>query len=291
MLSDGTVLDVGAVTDGEFLKRSGTSITSGAPSASIAPLVVEDANTIAQRNSTTSQRTNIYKTYTNASNYERLGVSVQSGNFVVATEKAGSGGDNILVVQAGSHLYLQSANGTHGWHIRSDTGLFEANGSQGIGAGGRISGLELLASGTKSSMPTSTDTAFIGWSSGPLMYNVNGFVSLPNVALPDWPTATSVGAPSHNLDNGTGRYMQALISSGAGSMTGMSTGAGTSGVSYLFVNENASDTITIKHEDSGSTAANRFHCSTGADIVLSAGQAADVTYVTRISRWRVFKRN
>lgn len=258
----------------------------------LAPLFRDDANTISQRNGTTSQRSNVFKTFTDQSNYERLAVSVQSGNFVFATEKAGTGGDNILVIQAGSHLYLQSANGTHGWHVRSDTGLLESNGSQGIGAGGRVSGLELLAAnGSHSSMPTSTSTAFIGWSSGPLMYNVNGWVSMPNVALPDWPTATSVGAPSNNLDNGTGRYMQRLTSSGAGTMTGMSTGAGTSGVSYLFINTNASDTITIKHEDSGSTAANRFSCSTGADIVLSAGQAADAIYDTSISRWRVFKRN
>jgi len=56
------------------------------------PLFREDANTLAQRNSTTSQTTNIYQTFTDASNYSRLAVfNTGTGSFQIATQAAGTG--------------------------------------------------------------------------------------------------------------------------------------------------------------------------------------------------------
>ncbi len=49
--------------------------------------------------------------------------------------------------------------------------------------------------------------------------------------------------------------------------------------------------IVLKHQDALSTAANRFICSTAADITLTAGQGADAHYDGTAARWRVFKRN
>jgi hypothetical protein len=62
-----------------------------------APLWVEDANTIAQRNSTTTQVAYWYKTFTDASNYERLSVKpgAASGWMQLCAETAGTGTDNI----------------------------------------------------------------------------------------------------------------------------------------------------------------------------------------------------
>lgn len=62
------------------------------------------------------------------------------------------------------------------------------------------------------------------------------------------------------------------------------------GAEHVIVNVGASD-IVLKHEDAASTAANRFLNSTGADITLTANQAADVFYDGTVSRWRAFKRN
>lgn len=59
---------------------------------------------------------------------------------------------------------------------------------------------------------------------------------------------------------------------------------------HIIVNRE-SNNIVLKHEDANSTAANRFLNSTGADITLSANQAADAIYDGTTQRWRVFKRN
>jgi hypothetical protein len=62
------------------------------------------------------------------------------------------------------------------------------------------------------------------------------------------------------------------------------------GEEKVVVNVGSFD-IVLKHQDAGSTAANRFLCSTGADITLTANQAADLLYDDTTQRWRVFKRN
>lgn len=49
--------------------------------------------------------------------------------------------------------------------------------------------------------------------------------------------------------------------------------------------------LTLAHESASSTTTNRFLCSTGADIVLSQNQAADLEYDATTGRWFVYKRN
>jgi len=59
----------------------------------------EAANNFAFRNSTTQQIVNIYNTYTNSSNYERLAITgVQGSSVNITAETAGTGGDNIDIV-------------------------------------------------------------------------------------------------------------------------------------------------------------------------------------------------
>lgn len=58
------------------------------------------------------------------------------------------------------------------------------------------------------------------------------------------------------------------------------------GALIYWVNVGANN-IVIKHEDANSTAANRFLCSTGADITLSANKMAMLWYDTTSDRWRV----
>lgn len=59
---------------------------------------------------------------------------------------------------------------------------------------------------------------------------------------------------------------------------------------HRIINVGAFD-IVLKHEDALSTAANRFLCSTGADITLTPNQGAEILYDTATARWRVFKLN
>lgn len=48
-----------------------------------------------------------------------------------------------------------------------------------------------------------------------------------------------------------------------------------------------SSTITLKHQDAGSAAANRWLSTTGADVALAANQCAFAVYDSASSRWRV----
>ena len=83
-------------------------------------------------------------------------------------------------------------------------------------------------------------------------------------------------------------YFQRWSASGAFNVTGLSLSQ-VDGQEHLIVNTGANN-ITLTHQDALSTAANRFLCSTGANIVLSANQAADIVYDAAVSRWLVFKR-
>jgi hypothetical protein len=53
------------------------------------------ANTFAQRNGTAAQTHRVYRTYTDASNYERVSLQSGAGYFEVASETAGTGTDDL----------------------------------------------------------------------------------------------------------------------------------------------------------------------------------------------------
>lgn len=74
-----------------------SSLTSGAltyydgSTFASSPLFREDANTIAQRNSTTAQSSYVYNTYTDASNYERGIFGWSSNELFIGVQAAGTG--------------------------------------------------------------------------------------------------------------------------------------------------------------------------------------------------------
>ena len=78
--------------------------TSSASNPNSGPdtILVRDgaANTLALRNGTSAQTLNIYNTYTDASNYERLRIFAQSaGSVIIGTQKAGTGVARALELQ------------------------------------------------------------------------------------------------------------------------------------------------------------------------------------------------
>jgi len=80
-----------------------------------------------------------------------------------------------------------------------------------------------------------------------------------------------------------------ISSSTAINLTGLVAGT-VDGALRLVINTNASGgaAITLRHESTSSTAANRFRNSTGGDYVLAAdGGSALLTYSSAISRWRI----
>ena len=105
--------------------------------------------------------------------------------------------------------------------------------------------------------------------------------------------ATSPAQIASNQDNynpGGSSYFQRWNTDASRNITGMTfTAAQVDGQAHVIVNVGAQD-IVLKHQTT-SAAANQFLSSTGADITLTANQAADVLYDGTNSRWRVFKRN
>jgi hypothetical protein len=78
---------------GSYAFRGGVSTSSN-----INDLILtrDAANTLAQRNSTNPQAFNIYNTFTNASNYERLRFGWTSNAFEIKPENAGTGSARVI---------------------------------------------------------------------------------------------------------------------------------------------------------------------------------------------------
>lgn len=277
--------DFQEITLGSGLTMTGTTLS--ASGGSIAPLVIEDANTVAQRNSTTGQHFYVYKSFTDASNYSRLHLGASGTNdFLVGFEAASAGvpgnppghlqirwGASRFLGFDGTTLYPDANNtitlgsGTNRWAdiravvLTAQTALQIEGGTQITDAGASFGGVVKFSSGI-----TGPGT-FTGGSGSP----------------------SSIGSNQNDYNFVTLSYFQRWSSSGAVDITG-ATRFQQDGQVHVVVNVGANN-ITLKHENASSTAANRFLNSTGADIVLAANQAADMIYDTTTQRWRVFKRN
>ena len=97
------------------------------------------ANTLAQRNGVNAQSFRLYNTYTDASNFERLGIVWSGNSAYLNIEHLGTGSKRALHVD-GSDLYLRSSSsgtGTIRWQLNSSGNfLAYADNSYDIGASG-----------------------------------------------------------------------------------------------------------------------------------------------------------
>ena len=101
-------------------------------------------------------------------------------------------------------------------------------------------------------------------------------------------TPSSLSASQNNYAPGVCDIIR-LTSSTAVDITGLVAGT-VDGALRLVINTNSSggSNITLKHESSSSTAANRFRSVTTADVVLLPdGGSVTLTYSNAISRWRI----
>lgn len=111
---------------------------------------------------------------------------------------------------------------------------------------------------------------------------------------PDSPAQITANQNDYSLGTNRSKYIR-LTSNGVWDVTGLtipSDGLGNTqvaGQEHVLVNVGANG-IILKNQSASSSAANRFLCSTGADITLNANEAADIFYDATTQRWRVFKR-
>ena len=125
---------------------------------SVSDLILERdaANTLGQRNGVNAQTSNIYNTYTSATNYERahIGFNDTADTFVIGTEAAGTGvvremwlnSATVLLGTGVSNARLNFANTSH--NIKHGNGGLELTGNSTLGlrlTSGQVSVLTELA--------------------------------------------------------------------------------------------------------------------------------------------------
>jgi hypothetical protein len=109
-------------------------------------LTRDAANTLALRNGTAAQTHNIYATYTDASNYERLNVGYSSSAFRVQGEAAGTGANRSLVFGTANTDRWQIA-GSSGHLTASTTNTYDIGTSTTVAAPRNIYAGTLIQSG------------------------------------------------------------------------------------------------------------------------------------------------
>ena len=112
----------------------GLAIVGTAKTLSLSTDVIltrDAANNLALRNGTAAQNYNVYGTYTDASNYERIGLGFNGTSYLVYTAAAGTGtsrpltigaGSAAITIDSGSNIDLRSNAGTVYWRVSSSNG-------------------------------------------------------------------------------------------------------------------------------------------------------------------------
>jgi hypothetical protein len=116
-------------TNGLSLLDNSQGIVWGA--ASDVYLVRDAANTLALRNSTNAQTFNIYNTYTDPSNYERLKVYWTSNYAFLEVGNAGTGTLRSLIIDASSLIFRNG--GTNRWQMVSGNFLPDVTNTYDLG--------------------------------------------------------------------------------------------------------------------------------------------------------------
>jgi hypothetical protein len=140
-------------------------------------VVVRDtADTLAQRRGTNAQAFRLYNTYTDASNYERLGFSFISSSAVIRPENAGTGSARalILATSGGSGVFIRAAAATTGgWQFNSSNHLLaETDNTYDIGASGATRPRNVYVAGAYGFSTTSGNSYITSGTLG--FYNYGG---------------------------------------------------------------------------------------------------------------------
>ena len=260
------------------------------------PLYRETANILRQENGTNIQFFDIYRSFTDATTFTklRIGYETTTNNFFIATQAFVSGiQTNIGTNTNGLSLVL----GAKTLFFFPDGRVIPLGSTMQLGEFGN-SFTEVWANNHFVG-----ETGFIRFIlKGKIQSPVDGIISttdsLGNPASFISPAeGRDISADTNDLDIFGGEYLRLTVGAGGKNLTGLrdynvavGTG-GTDGQRILLINVDSTDTLTIKHEDTGSAAGNRFKTSTAADVSLAPNQAADLIYDGSVTRWRVYKRN
>ena len=191
--------------------------TSGEPDGTFDLALTRDAaNTLAQRNGTASQAFNLYKTWTDASNYERLALAYNGDHYWIKTEEAGTGvSRHMYIGPSGSGSFLSFvAGGSNRWsvggagHLTADSdntydiGAAAATRPRNLHLGGYLAGSVQSLSGAGAVNLTTYTTAFTSTGAGDALTLADGVVGQFKCIVHVADGGSGVLTPS-NLFNGT----------------------------------------------------------------------------------------
>lgn len=92
-------------------------------------LTRDAANTLAQRNGVNAQAFNLYNTYTDASNYERIGIRWSGNDAIIGVQVAGTGTFRQLHHVGQTHRFFVGSSGTtFAWNIEQTGSLVAQTG-------------------------------------------------------------------------------------------------------------------------------------------------------------------
>ena len=99
------------------------------------------------------------------------------------------------------------------------------------------------------------------------------------------------GAGNHTLNPSNAVFVKLSALSAAGNLSGISGGEDGRFLILYNPTTNTSNDLTIKHDDSNATAANRIYTMTGADVTIDARGSAMFIYDAEADRWVVISVN
>lgn len=156
-------------------------------------LARDAANTLAQRNGASAQEHRLYKTYTDASNYERLSISAPS-NFEIKAQAAGTGTERGIIIgqTSGNTFGFGTSAGSTTWSITSGNLLAGTDNVRDIGQSSAnrprhlYLGSDLNVAGNTTLGDTSADTLTINagtWTYGNNLAATRNAGALANSAV------------------------------------------------------------------------------------------------------------
>ncbi len=237
------------------------------------------ANTLAQRRSTNPQSFRIYNTYTDASNYERLGITWATNICTLGLARAGTGSARNLVVAG--------ANATTG---AGGNVTIAAGNSSGVGAGGNI----ILQPGSQGSsggngaviLKSHLGTGTAGFYNDGIDANVIKLVAGTNLNMNggslSFPSTTTAISISQNDLALTASAFQRINCTSPSTITGIEYPAGGAHVDgrMIRIYNVGTTNLTLANDSVLSLTGNRLCTSTGLDVVLMPNQHAECIYDT-----------
>jgi hypothetical protein len=250
--------------------------------------------------------------------------ATSGGNGVVIVRQPGgtAGTDEGQVYHDGTDLYVVNKEGGSASNsVRLQTnagyGVYASNRSTGaFSCLDATSGTLLIAyqasvslsywsvSGSTGAFTTFNDAYRLNWPGSGLLSNAGAILSITGGSTSGTSTGGSLAFTSSspsgyaaNQDNLvlTGSAFQRLSGTAARDITGVAPPSGGSHVDgrMMRIYNVGSFNLTLKHNSLSSTAANRFYCIGAADIVIAAGDYAELIYDSTnngsaAAGWRVY---